>query len=54
MVRDTLEEHRPPVHPDEARRALLDLIARLSDAEAVALWQLIVSWYPRPRQDDRS
>lgn len=40
-------------YPDapHARAALQALIARLSDAEAVALWQLIVSWYSPARQE---
>jgi hypothetical protein len=37
---------------DQARAALQALIARLSDEDAVALWQLIASWYPR-RMDER-
>jgi hypothetical protein len=35
-----------PLTGPRARAALQTLIARLSDAEAVALCQLILSWYP--------
>ena len=40
--------------PAEARAHLLALIARLSDAEAAALWALICSWAPRDGADRAS
>jgi hypothetical protein len=35
----------------QARAALQALIARLSDADAIALWKLILSWYPVPHEE---
>ena len=40
--------------PMQARAVLQALIARLSDADAVALWQLILSWYPMPPEQEDS
>ena len=40
-----------PASPAAARAALHQLIERLSDEEAAALWRLICSWVvPPPRQ----
>jgi hypothetical protein len=46
------EEALRPLTGPRARAALTALIARLSDADAVALWQLIASSYP-VRLDDQ-
>jgi hypothetical protein len=38
----------PALSPVYARRALLRLVGQLSDADAVALWTLLVSWSAAP------
>jgi hypothetical protein len=52
---DEYADHPTPdaITAAQARAALLALMARLSDADAVALWHLIASWYPG-RMEERT
>jgi hypothetical protein len=44
-------EQAPPLTGPRARAVLTAVIARLSDQDAVALCELMLSWYPAPRDE---
>jgi hypothetical protein len=49
-AREGLQSPETPT-AQQARAVLHALIARLSDADALALWRLIASWYPAVAHD---